>query len=156
MKKGELLSIAIGIAVDAHAGQFDKGGSPYILHPLKVMHYLKSDDEELMAIAVMHDTVEDNKKITYAYLRERGLTERVIEGIRCLTKVPGETEEEYKTKVMGNYDSIRVKKADLRHNTDIRRLKGVTEKDIARVTKYHKFYLELDALVIEHEAKDKV
>jgi hypothetical protein len=38
-----------------------------------------------------------------------------------------------------------VKSADLRHNTDIRRLKGVTEKDIERVAKYHKFYLEIQA-----------
>ena len=155
MKKGELLSIAIGIAVDAHAGVFDKGGTPYILHPLKVMHYLKSDDEELMCIAVLHDTVEDCKRITYAYLREKGMTERIIDGVRCMTKVPGETEEEYKAKVMSNPDSIKAKKADLRHNSDIRRLKSkaITEKDIARMTKYHMFYLELEAKLAEIGAK---
>lgn len=40
---------------------------------------------------------------------------------------------------------LRVKMADLRHNTDIRRLKGVTEKDIARMAKYHQFYMEIKA-----------
>jgi (p)ppGpp synthase/HD superfamily hydrolase len=145
MKKGELLSIAIQIAVEAHAGQFDKGGVPYILHPLKVMHYTKSDDEEVMAIAVLHDAVEDNRKITYSYLRERGLTERIISGIMCLTKIPGESYEEYKLKVKSNPDSILVKKGDLRHNSDIRRLKGVSDKDIERIAKYQRFFLELEA-----------
>lgn len=144
MKKGELLSIAIKIATDAHCGAYDKGGSPYILHPLKVMHYTKSADEEIMAIAVLHDTVEDCKEVTYFGLRAAGLTERIIEGVRCLTKVPGETYDEYKAKVMGCPDAIIVKKADLRHNSDIRRLKGITDKDIARIAKYSAFYMELE------------
>ena len=44
MKKGELLGKVLVLATNAHAGQFDRGGKPYILHPLKVMHYLKTDD----------------------------------------------------------------------------------------------------------------
>jgi phosphopantothenoylcysteine synthetase/decarboxylase len=60
--------------------------------------------------------------------------------------VPGETEEEYQAKVKSNRDSRRVKKADLQHNSDIRRLKGITEKDVARIIKYHKFWLELEAM----------
>lgn len=128
-------------------GIYDKGGVPYVLHCLKVMHYLKSDDDELQQIAVGHDLVEDRRNITYALLREMGFSERVINGIRCLTKVPGETEEEYLAKVMSNIDAIRVKLADLRHNSDIRRLKGVTAKDVARIEKYHKMYLILKELV---------
>jgi (p)ppGpp synthase/HD superfamily hydrolase len=144
-KKGTLLSAMLSIAVKAHEDQYDKAGSPYILHPLKVMHYLKTDDEELMCIALGHDCIEDGKKkgITYALLRGHYMTERVIEGIRCLTRVPGETEEEYQTKVMSNIDSIRVKKCDIRHNTDVRRMKGLTEKDFARLMKYHNFYANL-------------
>ena len=141
-KKGELLSKMLVIAVNAHAGQFDKGGRPYILHTLSVMHKLRTDDEELQCIAVAHDLVEDCG-ITYQFLREQGFPERIIEGIRCLTKIPGETYEEYKVKVKSNPDSRRVKKCDLQHNTDIRRLKGVTDKDIARMTRYMQFYTEL-------------
>lgn len=140
----EMLSKAILIATNAHDGQFDKGGTPYILHPLKVMHYTRSTDPEILAIAVMHDVIEDTK-VTYKELRDAGITERVIEGVRALTKVPGETYEEYKARVKMNPDARIVKMADLRHNSDIRRLKGVTQKDITRIAKYHEFYLELKA-----------
>lgn len=142
MKKGETLSKMLHIATNAHHGQFDRGGNPYILHPLKVMHYLKTNDEELMAIALGHDVIEDTS-VTYKDLRDADIPERVIEGIRALTKQPGQTYDEYKEGVFANVDAMRVKMADLRHNTDIRRLKGVTDKDIARIAKYQKFYLEI-------------
>jgi (p)ppGpp synthase/HD superfamily hydrolase len=128
----------------AHDGSFDKGGSPYILHPLKVMHYLKTDDEELMCIALGHDLIEDTSWTSESLLDE-GFSERVVKAIVALTKVTGESYEDYKARVRANPDAVRVKMADLRHNTDIRRLKGVTEKDLARVAKYHAFYLELKA-----------
>ena len=142
MKKGEMLGKMLTIATNAHAGQFDRGGTPYILHPLKVMHYLKTHDEELMCMALGHDVIEDTT-VTYRDLRDAGVSERVIEGIRALTKVPGQTYEEYKEGVFANEDAMRVKMADLRHNTDIRRLKGVSEKDIARMAKYHQFFMEI-------------
>ena len=139
-----MLDKMLVIATNAHSGQFDRGGNPYILHPLKVMHYLKTDDEELMCIALGHDVIEDTK-VTYRDLRESGINERVIAGIRALTKLPGQTYDEYKEGVFANVDAMRVKMADLRHNTDIRRLKGISEKDIERMVKYQKFYLELQA-----------
>lgn len=142
MKKGELLDKMLVIATNAHAGQFDRGGNPYILHPLKVMHYLKSDDEELLCIALGHDVIEDTK-VTYAELQAAGMTDRVIKGIADLTKLPGRTYDDYKEQVFRNPDAMRVKQADLRHNTDIRRLKGVSDKDIERIAKYHKFYVEI-------------
>jgi (p)ppGpp synthase/HD superfamily hydrolase len=144
MKKGEMLSKMIVIATNAHAGQFDKGGNPYILHPLRVMSYLKEADEELQCIAVGHDVIEDTPT-TYKFLSEEGMTPRVLEGIRALTKVPGQTYEEYQEGVFANVDAMKVKKCDLRHNTDIRRLKGVTEKDTARMAKYMKFYADIEA-----------
>ena len=144
MKKGEMLDKMLVIATNAHAGQFDRGGNPYILHPLRVMSYLNTDDEELMCTALGHDVIEDTK-ITYRDLRDAGISERVIAGIRALTKLPGQTYDEYKEGVFANVDAMRVKMADLRHNTDIRRLKGISEKDIDRMVKYQKFYLELQA-----------
>lgn len=144
MKRGEMLNSMLVLATNAHANQYDRGGRPYILHPLKVMHYLKSDDEELQCIALGHDVVEDTS-VTYADLRAAGMSERVIEGIRSLTKMPGETYDEYKDRVFSNRDAMLVKRADLRHNTDIRRLKGVSERDLERMAKYQRFYLEIEA-----------
>jgi len=144
MKKGEMLSKMLLLVTQQHDGQFDKGGSPYVLHVLKVLYYTKTEDEELQCIALGHDVIEDTDT-TYAELRELGMTDRIITGIDNLTKRPGETLNEYKVRVKSSPDSIRVKMADLRHNSDIRRLKGVTEKDIKRMVKYHEFFLELKA-----------
>lgn len=149
MKKGEMLGKMLVLVTNAHAGQFDKGGAPYILHPLKVMHYLKSDDEELQCIALGHDVIEDTD-VTYRDLREAEISERVIVGIAALTKLPGETLEEYKDKVFANPDAMRVKLCDLRHNTDVRRLKGIRQKDIERMAKYHQFYMEIQAKLVDN------
>lgn len=148
MKKGEMLHNMLILTTNAHAGQFDRGGKPYILHPLKVMHYLKTEDEELQCIALGHDVIEDTDT-TYQDLKNIGMTNRVIEGIRALTKQPGQTLEEYKEVIFQNKDAMQVKMCDLRHNSDIRRLKGVTEKDIKRTHKYHEFYLEIESKLKE-------
>ena len=142
MKRGEMLSAAIHIATNAHHGQFDKGGNPYILHPFAVMGLLESTEEELQCMALLHDVVEDTN-ITYNELREAGMSDRVIEGVRILTKQRGQSYEEYKELVFSSRDAMIVKTADLTHNTDIRRLKGVSQKDIERMAKYHVFFLEI-------------
>lgn len=142
MKKGELLAKMIHLAVNGHAGQFDKSGRPYILHPLKVMDILASDDEELQCIAVGHDLIEDTKT-TFAELLEAGMSERIIDGIRRLTKMPGQTYEEYQAGVFASRDAMLVKAADLTHNMDMKRLKGVRPQDIERAGKYIKFYYEI-------------
>jgi (p)ppGpp synthase/HD superfamily hydrolase len=142
----EILAKAIALASEKHMGQFDKGGMPYILHPLKVMHYLKSDDMELMAIAVMHDVVEDSD-VTFTDLYSMGFSIRVVETLRLLTKIKGQSHREYVDGIKTNKDAIAVKLADLRHNSDIRRLKGITDKDVARMKKYNEMYIELKELV---------
>lgn len=148
MKKGELLGKVLVLATNAHAGQHDRGGKPYILHPLKVMHYLKTDDEELQCMALLHDVIEDTST-TWQDLRDIGCTERVLKAVAALTKMPGQSYDEYKEGVFANVDAMRVKTCDLRHNTDIRRLKGVTQKDIDRIAKYNRFYLEIQAKLQE-------
>lgn len=145
MTKNELnnmLSKMIVFATNGHAGQFDRGGNPYILHVLAVMQLVNSGDIEIKCMAVGHDLFEDTK-ITAQELRDAGISERIINGIFCLTKMPGQSYEEYKSRVFSNSDSMVVKMADLTHNSDIRRLKGVSEKDIDRMVKYHRFYLEI-------------
>ena len=143
------LALMLQMCTVGHAEQYDKGGNPYALHPIRVSQYLHTRDFELMCIALGHDLIEDKCKytgepITFQMLRDLGFSERVIEGIRCLTKLPGETLREYIEKVKSNIDAVLVKLCDLRHNSDIRRLKGVTEKDIQRMIKYHELHMELD------------
>lgn len=142
MKRGELLSKAIHLATNAHHNQFDKGGNPYILHVFTVMNLLENPDEELQCIALLHDVIEDTHT-TFAELCEAGFSERVITAVNLLTKHRGQSYEEYKAGVLSNIDAMRVKKADLTHNSDIRRLKGISEKDIERMSKYHRFFLEI-------------
>lgn len=147
---GSQLSNMLTLATQRHDGQFDKAGRPYILHPLKVMHYLKSDDEELQCIALGHDLIEDTFKTVEdgaSYLGVCNFSSRVFDGILAMTKRPGQTYEDYKAQVKRNPDAVKVKMADLRHNSDIRRLKGVTAKDIERTVRYQQFYLELEAIL---------
>jgi len=144
-ERGEMLSNMILFATNKHSGQFDKSGQPYILHPLRLMYMLKTEDEELQCIALGHDLVEDCD-VTYVDLAKQGFSHRIIQGIRDLTKVPGETRGEYRAKVKSNPDAIKVKMCDLRHNSDITRLKGLTPADIERTIYYHEFYTELKNL----------
>lgn len=142
MKRGTMLSTAIRIATNAHDGQYDRGGNPYILHPLRVMSFLKSQDEELQCIAVLHDVVEDSD-VSWLDLQEAAISDRVIAGVRALTKIPGQSYDEYRDGVFANRDAMLVKLADLRHNTDIRRLKGITAKDRERMARYHAFAFDI-------------
>jgi (p)ppGpp synthase/HD superfamily hydrolase len=144
MKRGTMLSAAIRIATNAHDGQYDRGGNPYVLHPLRVMSFLKSQDEELQCIAVLHDVIEDSN-VTWLDLQEAAMSNRVISGVRALTKIPGQSYDEYRDGVFASRDAMLVKLADLRHNCDIRRLKGVTVKDRERMARYHEFAFDIQS-----------
>lgn len=146
MKKGEMLEKALHTMVNAHSGQLDKGGSPYAMHPLAVMALLDTDDEELQCIALLHDAVEDSN-LTFSELSSLGFTDRVIDGVRDMTKMKGQTEDEYYENLKRNKDAILVKMADLTHNSDFRRLKGLRDKDIARMVKYQTRYWELKMIM---------
>jgi len=85
------LEDAILMAVEAHRGQKDKAGAAYILHPLRVMLYMETETE--MMVAVLHDVIEDTKetkKVTIEYLKEAGYSEEVLQAIDCLTRRDGE------------------------------------------------------------------
>lgn len=141
-KKGDLLHSMLSLANNAHYGQVDKGGKPYILHPIAVMSMLNSNDEELQCIALGHDIIEDTK-ITAADLYNYGFTDRIVNGIVALTKVKGESYEDYKKKVLASPDARQVKYFDLRHNMDISRLPVVTMKDNDRLIRYRDFSSEI-------------
>ena len=135
------LARAISIATKAHEGQFDKGGKPYILHPLHLMSQLMFDPQ-LATIAVLHDVVEDSN-ITMDGLAIEGFSVRVLCAVDALTKKPNVNYDDYLNDICSNYDAIRVKRKDLEHNSDITRLKGIETKDIIRMEKYHKAFVRL-------------
>ncbi len=139
------LALAIKIASEVHVNQFDKGGKPYILHPLYVMQQVLFDTE-LAAIAVLHDVIEDGQgEATLEKLRSMGFSERVLVALDLLTHKEGQDYlESYIPLICTNYDAIRVKRKDLEHNSNITRLKGVREKDFKRLEKYHKAFSMLE------------
>ena len=145
-----MLGLAIQIAATAHLNKIDSGGVAYICHPLRVMNYLtkySSDkSEDLKIIAVLHDVIEDSN-ITLQDLKSYGFSYRVIHALSLLThnKLISYTDYIDNIANSNNKDAICVKLADLTDNSDIQRLKGITEKDSLRIIKYHNAYMLLSS-----------
>jgi (p)ppGpp synthase/HD superfamily hydrolase len=128
-----MLDKAIQCAVKAHAGQKDKAGAPYILHPLRIM--MKMENQDGMIAAMLHDVVEDSS-VTLADLRAEGFSDEVIAAVDHLTRREGEAYEIFINRLRHNPLAVKVKLADLEDNMDIRRIENVTERDIERIQKY--------------------
>jgi (p)ppGpp synthase/HD superfamily hydrolase len=127
------LEQAIELAVKHHKGQYDKGGKPYILHPLRLMMSVDTDDEKI--VAVMHDLVEDTH-ITIAYLRTAGFSEKVLSALDCVTNRDNEDYESFIERIAQNPLATKVKLADLEDNMDLSRIPEPSKKDYKRIEKY--------------------
>jgi (p)ppGpp synthase/HD superfamily hydrolase len=141
------LERAIEIAVKVHAGQSDKGGAPYILHPLRVMLAVRSPEARMAA--VLHDVVEDSEgAVTLEQLRAEGFAAVVVEAVEGLTKRPSEKNdyEAFIRRLAPNALAREVKLADLRDNLDLTRIAEPTEKDRARLEKYKRAIATLEAV----------
>ncbi len=134
------LEKAILIAGHAHQGQKDKAGAPYILHPLRMMQQMETETEQV--VAVLHDVVEDTTW-TLEGLRGEGFSEEVIAAVDCLTRRTDESYEAFIERARDNPIARRVKLADLADNMDIRRIGTLTDKDMARLKRYHQAWLRL-------------
>jgi len=141
----QLLAKAIALTAVEFIEKFDKAGKPYFNHCYTVMNKLVTEDEELLCIAILHDILED-AEITINDLIEYGFTERIIEAVTLLTHDKNLTYVQYIKRLAVNEDARKVKLADLQHNSDITRLKGIAEKDIARIRQYHEAYTYLKNL----------
>ena len=131
------LQRAIEIALEAHKGALDKGGNPYILHPLRLM--LQMDSEEEMIVAILHDVVEDSEKWSFNKLQAEGFSKKIINILRSITKEnENEDYEKFIDRSIRDKIGRKVKIADISDNLDISRLKEVTDKDILRINKYKK------------------
>lgn len=124
---------ARSIAVDAHKGQTDKAGRPYIEHPRYVASVVSGD--EAKAAAWLHDVVEDTE-ITLGDLSDAGISDAVIEAVGLLTHRDGVPYMDYIRSIKGNAIARQVKLADLRHNSDLGRLPNPTDGDRRRRERY--------------------
>jgi len=131
------LEKAIEIAVNAHQGQKDKAGMPYVLHPLRIM--IKQDTLEAMIAAVLHDVVEDTD-VTLDQIAEAGFSETVLGAIRLLTHDQDTPYMEYVNALATNPIARKVKIADLIDNMDMDRIPKPQEKDYLRLEKYQIAY----------------
>jgi (p)ppGpp synthase/HD superfamily hydrolase len=135
-----LLALAIAIANQAHAGQLDKAGKPYISHPLTVMAQM--DTLESKIVAVLHDAIEDSD-LAIEDLVKQGFPEFITDAIAAITKLDGEQYEDYIVRVKSNAIARKVKIADVTHNMDMSRIANPTAKDFQRLEKYKKVLQEL-------------
>lgn len=148
-----MLDKAIQIAVTAHRGQVDRGGEPYILHPMRVMIEQKGRTEKICAI--LHDVIEDTE-VTFEDLRREGFSEEVIIALNALTKRDGEAYEDYVGRVVQNPIAMRVKLMDLTDNMDLSRLNITEPSDLKRFQKYEKAKAQiLEALQNEEVVQDE-
>ena len=127
------LERAISIAATAHSGQLDKGGQPYILHPLRVMMRVSTLEEKI--VAVLHNVVEDTD-VTLEWLSEEGFSTEVIEAVDSVTKRHGESRLQAAARAKSNLIGLVVKLADNAENLDLSRIPNVTSKDHARLKEY--------------------
>lgn len=137
-----LLEQAILLAVQAHQGQVDKVGQPYILHPLRVMFSLQTVDERI--VGVLHDLIEDTA-YTLDDLRQRGVPDELLAALDCLTRREGESYQAFIERIRPNALARRVKLADLQDNMDVLRLKSVTPHDAERLERYLRAWHRLKA-----------
>ena len=126
---------AIKLAYQAHHGQLDKSGLPYVFHPFHLAEQMKT--EETVTVALLHDVVEDTD-YSLEDLRKMGFSDGVLDALALMTHDPSVPYMEYIKCLKRNPIARSVKLADLTHNSDLSRLPVVIEKDLERAEKYRK------------------
>jgi len=145
VEQARLLEQAIGLAVALHAGQTDKAGAPYILHPLRVMLAMRTLEEK--TVAVLHDVVEDCPAFTLDRLS--GFPAPIVEAIDALTRREGESYTTFIQRLAPNRLARAVKLEDLFDNMNLSRLPEITDAVVRRHDKYaraHRFLSDFPAL----------
>lgn len=132
----DLTRKAMKLAYEAHHGQYDKSGVPYIFHPYHLAEQM--DDEYSVCAALLHDVAEDTD-ITLDELAEQ-FPAQVINALRLLTHDDSEDYFAYVRKIRSDPIAVKVKLADLGHNSDQSRMEGCSfvseEKKAALREKY--------------------
>lgn len=127
------LERAIEIAARAHAGQAEETGTPYILHPLRLMSRMSGTEDQI--IAVLHEVVEDCG-VSLVTLRQEGFSEAVLAAVDGLTRRPDETYADYLKRLVPNPVARRMKQADLEDHADLSRILHPTDEDRLRAAEF--------------------
>ena len=131
----DLTKKALKLCFEAHKNQVDKGGMPYVFHPFHLADQMTT--EETVITALLHDVVEDTD-YTLHDIEAMGFPTSVVEALKLLTHDESVPYFDYVLKIKTNDISREVKLADLRHNSDFKRLDFIDEKAMRRVEKYKK------------------
>jgi (p)ppGpp synthase/HD superfamily hydrolase len=134
---------AMDLAYRAHLGQTDKGGAPYIFHPIHLAEQMDTETE--ITAALLHDVVEDTA-LTLPDLREAGISDEVLAVLDLLTHRPGEPYMDYIRRLAPDPVARKIKLADLRHNGDMTRL---GPEDQEKVCYFQKKYAPAVAYLME-------
>jgi (p)ppGpp synthase/HD superfamily hydrolase len=141
------LARAIEIAASAHIAQTRRDGSPYVLHPLRLMFTVSGELE--MTAAVMHDVVEDTDW-TLEMLRAEGFPEELLTALDLLTHKDSDSYDAYVRKLAEHPIARTVKLADLEDNMNLLQCPTISERDLKRTEKYHRYWTLLKGLEAEH------
>jgi (p)ppGpp synthase/HD superfamily hydrolase len=144
--KGQAMNLerAIQIAAEAHEGQRDKAGEPYVLHPLRVMFGLRSDEERM--VGVLHDVVENCDGWSFDRLKAAGFSSTVLDALDSVTRRAGEDYKTFVQRAGANAIGRLVKMADLQDNMNLSRIAEPSERDHTQTAKYREALAYLSKL----------
>ncbi len=131
----KLTKQALRLSFSAHRDQTDKSGLPYFCHPFHLAEQM--NDEISVCVALLHDVVEDTA-MTPEALREAGFPQEVVEAVTLLTRPDGMPYLDYVRRIKANPVAVRVKRADLAHNSDLTRLDHIDGAALDRTQRYRR------------------
>lgn len=152
------LDNAVQLAVSTHKDQFDLGGYPYILHPLRVLCAVErrirdlniKDKESVLCSAVLHDVIEDSVndkfKTECEILETNNINDYitnpnkdiVLKTVQTLSRGKEQSWNKYINQVNEHWAPRIIKIYDLKDNLDLSRLPDITDKDLKRNGMYEK------------------
>jgi len=148
----DMIKKAYDYAAKAHAGQFDKGGKPYIEHVKHVADRINGDNNAKI-VALLHDVVEDTD-YTFEDIAAEGFEDCILEALRIITKNTDIEYMEYIDNISSNELACKVKIVDLKHNMDLTRIPNPTDYDYRRIEKYKKALEYLEKNIKKTDGED--
>lgn len=137
MNETKLLEKAYKLCLEKHAGQTDKVGKPYFMHPFRVAEKCNTIEQKI--VALLHDTIEDTD-VTPEFLLDAGFPQEIIDGILSVTRKENEDYDDFIRRASKNPIGRIVKIHDLEDNMDLRRLDYIDDIMRDRFNRYIRSY----------------